>query len=267
LERRNERDIVKLQKAIKEAILHPICFALSLFVVVFATVATPVGLLENDPIWVRAIVYGIALCVFLMWSLWILPLAVRLALERGWPLVLAQISVYLPLAILSAILIPIAAPENDAVLVLTASVFLIIISSVLGLLLFQTLMLPRIGVVIGIDEIWLGRSKTNSPKIDLIPLLDGKLVDRMEANNQYTSIMSNGSHDLVRMPLSAAANVDGLNEGLLVHRSHWVGTHMLIAVKYRSGNPHLVLVDGAEVPVSRKKVPMIKSVIAQKSLT
>jgi len=262
-----EEDILKIQSGIRDAVKHPVCLFLCAAIILFAVITRPAGLFVGDPLWIAAAIYIGALVIFLGWSYWILPAFIGIALRRGNPVVLMHILTYLPLAAVSALLIPLVAPQNSMTTVLIASVSLIIMSCILGLLLFQTLVLPRIGVPITPADIWIGRTRVSEATDCRPPKFKNQIVDRMRADNQYTHVYSKGTAELLRIPLSDAAAQIGLNEGLQVHRSHWVGLHMMSDLKYKSGNPRLILVDGSEIPASRQKVPEIKAALAKKSMT
>jgi hypothetical protein len=149
--------------------------------------------------------------------------------------------------------------------VFTASVSLTVVACALGLLLFQTLMLLRIGITLDASLLWLGRRNRNTDQAAVLPAsLQGKRVDRMEADNQYTLVHCGDTTHELRMQLTAAATAPDLPDGLQVHRSHWVALHMLSSVKYVSGNPRLTLTDGTEIPVSRKRLPSVRAALAQR---
>jgi hypothetical protein len=77
----------------------------------------------------------------------------------------------------------------------------------------------------------------------------GPLV-RIEAQDHYLNVVTQKGSALILMRLGdAIAELDGL--GLQIHRSHWVAVQGVSKPRRAKGRDVLVMVDGAEVPVSR----------------
>ncbi len=77
----------------------------------------------------------------------------------------------------------------------------------------------------------------------------GKLI-RLEAQDHYVLVVTSAGQELVLMRLSDAAQELG-PLGLRVHRSHWISPEAVVQTRRKHGRTVLVMVDGAEVPVSR----------------
>lgn len=87
----------------------------------------------------------------------------------------------------------------------------------------------------------------------------GSLI-RLEAQDHYLNAVTEAGAALILMRLSdAEAELAGY-DGLRVHRSHWVARAQVRQVLRREGRLFLVMVDGAEVPVSRSYKAAVEAV-------
>ncbi len=78
----------------------------------------------------------------------------------------------------------------------------------------------------------------------------GPLV-RIEAQDHYLKVVTERGAPLILMRLSEAVDALGENLGVQVHRSHWVARKAVRGHRRENGRDLLLMVDGAEVPVSR----------------
>ncbi|MEO0938699.1 MAG: LytTR family DNA-binding domain-containing protein [Pseudomonadota bacterium] len=86
----------------------------------------------------------------------------------------------------------------------------------------------------------------------LPPQLRAPLV-RLEAQDHYTKVVTTAGHTLLLMRLSDAVDKTGPDQGLQVHRSHWVAKDQIRKVGGSRAAPVLEMSDGAQVPISRKR--------------
>ncbi len=88
--------------------------------------------------------------------------------------------------------------------------------------------------------------------------LRGAQVYAVESEDHYLRLHTSKGQDLILFRLSdAIAELDGI-EGMQAHRSWWVARDGVADVKRADGKVSLVLKDGAEAPVSRGNVRMLR---------
>ena len=88
--------------------------------------------------------------------------------------------------------------------------------------------------------------------------LRGAELWALEAEDHYLRLHTSQGQDLILMRLSdAVAELEGI-EGARTHRSWWVARAALSSVERADGRATLTLVDGAQVPVSRAYVKMLR---------
>lgn len=236
----------RLEQSIRGAVLSLPCLVLSVAVILFAAVMVPGGLLARLTLAERIAIYAVSLAVFLWHSRRFLPPLVRWCLRRGWPLAPLQIALYLPLAAVTALIFPLLQGQVPtpklALWTFAAGCCLIILAAVMGLLMFQAFMLPQLGLPVTARQLWLGSAKKNRADAWLPANLRGAPV--------------------LRMSLSHAVSQLSEHDGLRIHRSHWVARSEMTDLRYRNGNPYLILTDGSELPVSRSHIGAVRAALA-----
>jgi DNA-binding LytR/AlgR family response regulator len=97
------------------------------------------------------------------------------------------------------------------------------------------------------------------------PILDRLPVDRRGAlvavsvEDHYVRIRTTAGEALVLMRLTDAMRETQGVPGLQVHRSHWVATGQVRAVRRRGDGAVLTMATGPEVPVSRAHLPALRT--------
>ncbi|MEM6683151.1 MAG: LytTR family DNA-binding domain-containing protein [Pseudomonadota bacterium] len=254
-----------LERALRAAILSWPCLVLCVFIITFLVIFTPGGLFAQHTPAARCWIYAVSLAAFLGWSFTILPKAVIWGLRAGKPVALVQFVIYTPL-VLPAVLLPFSAIPgsltlSNLALAVGAGFFITAISCVLGLLLFQTLVLPKLNLPIEPGHLWLFSKPGQCGLQPHLPLNIRGDILRMTAQNQYTEIQTTRGTTLLRMTLAAAEKLANAQAGLRVHRSHWVALSHIEALEGKSRTLSLRLKDGSILPVSRNKAAQVREAL------
>lgn len=85
----------------------------------------------------------------------------------------------------------------------------------------------------------------------------GALVS-LTATDHYVEVATTKGREMLLMRLRDAIGETGDIDGLQVHRSHWIATEQLQAVKRDRDRAILTMSDGVEIPVSRSYMPAIR---------
>lgn len=91
----------------------------------------------------------------------------------------------------------------------------------------------------------------------LAPERRGPLVS-LSVSDHYVEVTTTKGSEMILMRLSDAIGETGEDQGLQIHRSHWVSTTFLNQIKRLDGKPHAILRDGRALPVSRTYLPSLK---------
>lgn len=91
----------------------------------------------------------------------------------------------------------------------------------------------------------------------LSPARRGMLL-RMMMNDHYVSVATEHGSDLVLMRFTDAIAETAPEEGLRVHRSHWVARRAVQAVERGGDRVTLVLTNGERIPVSRARLRALR---------
>ena len=227
--------------------------SMSLFIVVF----TPGGLYARFDVVPRFAIVFLSTAVFIGWAYLFLPRTFAFALEKRWPVVLLHSLLFIPPS-LPFVALSIEPPFDWTTFAwyMGATCAVIFLTCAIGGLLFQSLVLPRTAFSLTSEELWTFGSKA---KDDTAPSLPRDVV-RLEAENQYTRVVTRTGSDLLPMTLGKAEDCIAPGVGLRVHRSHWVACAEIKTVGYKDGNPRLTLRSGETVPVSRKKFDEIRHI-------
>jgi LytTr DNA-binding domain len=81
-------------------------------------------------------------------------------------------------------------------------------------------------------------------------LRQGRLI-ALSAEDHYLKVHTDRGAGLILMSLSQAAELLGPDEGLRIHRSHWVSRTAILRRSRAAGRDQVVLEGGLELPVSR----------------
>lgn len=104
-----------------------------------------------------------------------------------------------------------------------------------------------------------------APPLAPPPILDRLPVDRrgplvaLSVEDHYVRIRTERGEGLVLMRLGDAMRETGAVPGLQVHRSHWVATGQVRAVRRRGDGAVLTMATGPEIPVSRAHVAALRA--------
>jgi hypothetical protein len=255
-----------IESVLRGYILSPACLATALLLTLFITVFTPGGLFADMSLWVRAAIHLFDCVVFLAYSYFVLPPVFRLAFDRGWPVLWVHIAVYVPMALILAVVFALADAGT-----LSAMEFLwhaalvvawVILSAVIGLFLFWVYFLPHAGVDVRPEQIWTFHRRTGCRLQEhLSDGVRGRVL-RMTAENQYVRVFTERGEDLIRLPLSEAERLVPEDAGLRVHRSHWVARDLVADFGFEGGNPRLMTSDGTQLPVSRNRVGDVRAALS-----
>lgn len=91
----------------------------------------------------------------------------------------------------------------------------------------------------------------------LAPENRGALVS-LSVSDHYVEVTTTKGAEMLLMRLSDAMRETGIDEGLQIHRSHWISRSYLQKIKRLDGKPHAILADGRALPVSRTYLPALK---------
>lgn len=114
---------------------------------------------------------------------------------------------------------------------------------------------------------WSLRPQSNPSKADnpeqlfltKVPLNKRGALIRLEAQDHYLKVVTDGGEALILMRLSDAVDRLARVDGLHVHRSHWVRLDAVAQHMRRDGRDVLLMKDGFEVPVSRRSKSAAKA--------
>lgn len=82
---------------------------------------------------------------------------------------------------------------------------------------------------------------------------------RLTMNDHYVSVATEAGEDLLLMRLGDAMAEAWPEEGLRVHRSHWVARRAVRAVRRDGDRATLTLANGEEIPVSRARLRELRA--------
>ncbi len=85
----------------------------------------------------------------------------------------------------------------------------------------------------------------------------GRLI-RLEAEDHYTRVVTTAGSELLLLRFADALDELGQAPGLRIHRSHWIATDQVRAIRRDGGRVSLVSADGTLLPVSRAKAQALK---------
>ena len=92
---------------------------------------------------------------------------------------------------------------------------------------------------------------TESRLLDRLPIAKRGVIKHMSMQDHYVSVTTSAGTELVLLRMADAVLEVGAENGLQVHRSHWVNLDYITDTKRDSGRLVLVMDDETEIPVSR----------------
>lgn len=101
--------------------------------------------------------------------------------------------------------------------------------------------------------------------VELPPEKRSKIL-RIESYRNYLTIHTKKGEHILRATLKEFVQRLGPGVGTVVHRSHWIRNSEIVGFNYVDGNPRLSTADGQIIPVSRKKVKIVKRIADENSL-
>jgi len=99
---------------------------------------------------------------------------------------------------------------------------------------------------------------TSAPILDRLPLDKRGTLFALSVEDHYVRVRTSQGEDLILMRLADAIRETRADDGLQVHRSHWVATAAVKAARREGDRAILTLLDDSEVPVSRRYLPAIR---------
>ena len=250
-------------KAVRGMILGWPCLLPSTSLMSFIVLLTPGGFLAELPLWLRALAGFGNLGLFLAWS-WLGVTQVLLwAWRRGWPILPVQTAFYLPFAIGNGALAEWLAGDQftlsgwvtDTIIM----VVMIALASALGLFLFMGFALEARQFAISARQIILPHQGSGCRLQEFLPeKVKGKVL-QVSAARQQIVVRTESGEAVLRRTLSDALTRLPKEDGLRVHRSHWVAWDFMEDLFFENGNPRLRIRDGTILPLSRSTVPGVQT--------
>ena len=97
------------------------------------------------------------------------------------------------------------------------------------------------------------------PILDRLPLDRRGALVALSVEDHYVRVRTDRGEGLVLMRLGDAMRETGAVPGLQVHRSHWVATGQVRAVRRRGDGAVLTMAAGPEIPVSRAQMAAVRA--------
>jgi DNA-binding LytR/AlgR family response regulator len=104
-----------------------------------------------------------------------------------------------------------------------------------------------------------------TPRDERAPLLLRRLsqhnrgrLQHISVEDHYSKVRTSAGSELVLLRFSDAISEADPEDGMQVHRSHWVARAFVVALRTNRGKTTLALKDGSEVPVSRTFLPEVR---------
>lgn len=105
---------------------------------------------------------------------------------------------------------------------------------------------------------------------DLYSLLPADLrgaIVSVSAKDHYVNIVTEHGNHTHRMSMKQAVAMLPPDEGVQVHRSHWVSRGAILALEESAGRRFLRLRNGQSIPVSKAKLPEVKAILGTRLKT
>lgn len=236
---------------------------------IFCTVLTPGQYLFDLEFWPR-LIFNAATAFAFMFTTWLgLGSFIWACLRRNIPWFWAEIIFYVPLALMTTLMIKLFLHPAATAFTLLWIFVIIIVNILLILVLTKLVLRDHIIAVFSRDSVKIPYwQPTQMVGCQLQPLLPAKKqgkVLRMTAANQYVQVFTEKGEALVRLSLNEATRLVPETSGLRVHRSHWIAKKNICDFWFENGNPRLKDRDGAIIPVSRSMADEVRTAQLQLS--
>ena len=112
------------------------------------------------------------------------------------------------------------------------------------------------------DEYHLTAPVREPPLLARLPETQRAPVLRLTVEDHFVDVVSANGKARLRMRFRDAVREMEPAEGFVVHRSHWVARSAIVGQRVEAGRMFLKLVDGEEVPVSRRYRQTVEMTLA-----
>lgn len=203
---------VSLSDFVRKAILSKQCLVFSCAFSIFIGMTDPGALLDGLPTSARIAINLMHLGIFLGYSYAFLPRAMIWALENHRPAAVVQALLYLPLCTLLAVEMAALTSRtpNAASILWTLLVMLpiVTVACVVGMLYFQSSLLPKSRLPITPNQLWAFSKSTvdNTLQSLLDPSVRGRVI-RLEAEKQYVKVTTETGQQILRLPLTHSVDL------------------------------------------------------------
>ena len=96
-----------------------------------------------------------------------------------------------------------------------------------------------------------GKEPKDNPLLARLPVNKRGQIQFLSMQDHYIKVTTDRGSELLLMRMSDAVDLLKDEDGLQIHRSHWVARAAVKGTKRINGQPHLLLGDDTELPVSR----------------
>lgn len=97
--------------------------------------------------------------------------------------------------------------------------------------------------------------------ISLIPADKRGQIISVSAQDHYVEITTENGKHVNRMSMKEAIAMLPVDEGIQVHRSHWVSINAILSIEENASRCFLTLRNGQQIPVSKTKIPAVSAAI------
>jgi DNA-binding LytR/AlgR family response regulator len=103
------------------------------------------------------------------------------------------------------------------------------------------------------------KAETNAPSLlERLPIQKRGTLISMSVADHYVEVTTTKGQALLLLRLSDAIREVPQQDGLQVHRSHWVAQNQVVAARREKDRAILTMSDGRDIPVSRSYLPAVK---------
>jgi DNA-binding LytR/AlgR family response regulator len=82
------------------------------------------------------------------------------------------------------------------------------------------------------------------------------------ANDHYLDVVTSKGASLIRISFSDAVSMMNTNDGIQVHRSHWVSRNAISSIERQNGSNHVViLTNGTQFPIARGRLASVRAYV------
>jgi hypothetical protein len=258
----NIRSRADVLDALRAYHLHPVtifCYLFPLSILLTGLMKPEFDILGLSP-FASDLLTAAKVVVFWLFSYFFLGRLCWLALQRGLPIFVVPLMLWIVAVVLSQALTSLIFNGYDLNMVR------IYRQSVLGLpgLLFSfyaatPMMREKMGHIPDLVPIWTRPQPLSDVLLLHLPPEKRGRIRRIHAANQYITVVTDKGEAMLRMGLSTAAALMPEKAGWLCHRSLWIARDEVAALSFTKGQPKIVDQDGTTYPISRAAVPEIRA--------